>query len=177
MPVLFQSFVRCMLALIVWIGASGAASSAEPALADAAGPRSDLQVRLIELLGGTEICGDDEAPEADVLCGVELLADLLVDPSILQMSRGMCSRLLAELYEREVCEPWDSSCGEVDHGGLPPGPPRDLVGGAGSAVLARIGAGHDQRRVILSRARPRDDPPLPSRSNRPIAPPPRALLA
>lgn len=172
-PVL-QSFLRCVLALVLWVGVGAAASSAEPAAAEPFGARSDLHLRLIELLGGPELCGDEDGAEADVLCGGELLADLLVDPSVLRLSRGSCSRLLEELFKRAVCDPRDEQCGKVHDGRAPPAVPPDLTAPTGAARLGGVVAALGPQRAILRTLRARDDPPLASRSTRPLAPPPRA---
>lgn len=172
-----QSFLRCVLALVLWVGASAAASSAEPAAAEAFGPRSDLHLRLIELLGGPELCGDEDGDEVDVLCGGDLLADLLVDPSVLKLSRGSCSRLLEELFKRAVCDPRDESCGKINPGRIPPAVPPDLVGPTGVAALGGVIAALGPQRAVLRALRARDDPPLPSHTTCPNAPPPRARPA
>jgi hypothetical protein len=59
--------------------------------------QSDLHARLLDLLGGVGICGDEDSEEDDVLCGGDLLAGLVTDPAMLLMSRGTCSRLLEQL--------------------------------------------------------------------------------
>lgn len=174
MPALLHSFVRCLLALCLWFGVGLAASSAETATPGALDLRSDLHLRLVELLGGPELCGDEDGDAAEILCGGDLLADLLVDPSVLKLSRGSCSRLLEVLFKRAVCDPSDENCGKLHDGGLPPRAPPDLLGSGGAAVLlAAHGAGGPQR-AVLRLGRARDDPPLPSREARPPAPPPRA---
>lgn len=166
--------------LALWVGVSGAASvpaTAAPATATALASQSDLQERLLDLFGGVGICGDDEHDSDDVLCGGDLLAGLVSDPAMLLMSRGMCSRLLEQLYRTQVCDPATQNCGQLDVGGLPP-PATRLLGPGGSAgTLAQHNAAlvplTERRRV----ARPRDDPDPTSHSLRPDSPPPRAALA
>ncbi len=177
MPALVHSFLRCLLALCLWVGVGLVASSAEPAAPGAHDLRGDLHLRLVELLGGPELCGDEDGAEAEILCGGDLVADLLVDPSVLKLSRGSCSRLLEVLFKRAVCDPSDEHCGKLHDGGLPPRAPPDLLGPAGSAVLLAAGSVGGPYHAALRLARARDDPPLASRSNRPPAPPPRARLA
>lgn len=176
MPALFSSFLRCLLVLSLWLGAGVAASSAEAADASAPDLRSDIHLRLVELLGAAELCGDEDDPEAEVLCGGDLLADLVVDPSVLKLSRGSCSRLLEVLYRQAVCDPTDETCGKVHHG-LPARPPLELFGaGSAAAVVALLQTGWP-RSVTLAAARARDDPPLLSRTTSPDAPPPRVAPA
>lgn len=177
-PAVFSSFVRCLVVLSLWLGAGMAASSAEAAAPSALDLRSDIHLRLVELLGGPELCGDEDSAEAEVLCGGDLLADLVVDPSVLKLSRGTCSRLLEVLYRRAVCDPSDERCGKLQRGGLPPRPPPDLLGpGAGATLVALAFADGHPSRTTLAPLRARDDPPLLSRSTCPEAPPPRVAPA
>lgn len=177
MPAIVHSFLRCLLALCLWVGVGLSASSAEPAAPGAPDLRADLHLRLVELLGGAELCGDEDSPEAEILCGGDLVADLLVDPSVLKLSRGACSRLLEVLFKRAVCDPDDDDCGKLHDGGLPPRAPPDLLGPGGSGVLLASHGGGAPGRAALGSPRARDDPPLTSRDARPPAPPPRARLA
>lgn len=175
-----RTLLRCLLVLSLWIGVSGAASvpatQATPART-AQADQSDLHARLLDLLGGVGICGDDDSEEDDVLCGGDLLAGLVSDPAMLLMSRGTCSRLLEQLYSRQVCDPTRDDCGQMRHGGLPP-PQTVQLGPAGaSGLLARHNAA---LLPLLARARTlraRDDPDPASRDSRPVPPPPRAALA
>lgn len=173
MSAVFSSFLRCLLVLSLWLGAGVAASSAEAAATGGPDLRSDIHLRLVELLGAAELCGDEDDPEAEVLCGGDLLVDLVVDPTVLKLSRGSCSRLLEVLFEQAVCDPSDETCGKIQRGGLPPRAPNDLLGAGGAAVVALLGANWPPRSVTLAAARPRDDPPLLSRTTCPEAPPPR----
>jgi hypothetical protein len=168
-----------LLALFLWIGVSGAASvPAAPASVkpEAESSQSDLHARLLDLLGGVGICGDDDG-EDDVLCGGDLLAGLVSDPAMLLMSRGTCSRLLEQLYSRQVCDPYREDCGQVHHGNVPP-PSGPRLAPAGAAGLIAI---HETSLVALRARlrvlRPRDGPDPTSHSSRPIPPPPRAVLA
>lgn len=174
-----RTLVRCLLALFLWIGVSGAASVPAAPASVARGPQAsqaDLHDRLLDLLG-VGICGDDESDQDNVLCGGDLLADLVSDPALLLMSRGTCSRLLEQLYNRQVCAPHQEDCGQMHHG-VPPAPqgPRLLVSSSAglladrNAALAPLGA---QLRVL----RARDGPSPRSHHTSPIPPPPRASLA
>lgn len=177
-PALFSSFLRCLVVLSLWLGAGVAASSAEAAVGGTPDLRSDIHLRLVELLGVAEFCGDEDDPDAEVLCGGDLLADLVVDPSVLKLSRGSCSRLLEVLFKRAVCDPTDETCGKLQPGGLPARPPPDLLGpGSSAAVAALLRDEWSPRRLALASARPRDDPPLLSRTTCPEAPPPRVASA
>ncbi|MDC0717128.1 hypothetical protein [Nannocystis bainbridge] len=173
MPAVFASFLRCLVVLSLWLGAAVAASSAEAAVPGTPDLRSDIHLRLVELLGAAEFCGDEDDPDAEVLCGGDLLADLVVDPSVLKLSRGSCSRLLEVLFKRAVCDPTDETCGKLQRGGLPPRAPPDLLGPSSAAVAALLRDEWSPQRVALTAARPRDDPPLLSRTTCPEAPPPR----
>ncbi len=178
-----RTLLRCLLALFLWIGVStyvvlAASAPAAPASVqvEAEANQSDLHARLLDLLGGVGICGDDDG-EDDVLCGGDLLAGLVSDPAMLLMSRGTCSRLLEQLYSREVCDPYREDCGQVHEGGLPP-PTGPRLAPAGAAGLLAI---HDDSFAPLPARlrvlRPRDGPDPTSHASRPIPPPPRAMLA
>ena len=168
--------------LLLWIGVSGAASvPAAPASSSAASDgqagQSDLHARLLDLLGGVGICGDDDSDEDDILCGGDLLAGLVSDPAMLLMSRGTCSRLLEQLYTRQVCDPRRDDCGQIHRGDLPPSQGPQLAPMGASSLLA----GHNvdlpppgARTHVL---RPRDDADPASHRVRPITPPPRVTLA
>jgi hypothetical protein len=169
-----------LLVLALWVGVSGAASvPAAPASVQGAAPAgaTDLQARLLDLLGGVGICGDDESDADDVLCGGDLLAGLVSDPAVLLMSRGTCSRLLEQLYNRQVCESEREDCGELRHGNLPPPQGPRLAPSPSAGLLAQRNA---ELAPLLARtrvARPRDDPDPTSHTLRPAAPPPRSVPA
>lgn len=176
---ILRTLIRCLLALFLWIGVSGAASvPAAPASVTGSpqASQADLHDRLLDLLG-VGICGDDESDEDNILCGGDLLADLVSDPALLLMSRGTCSRLLEQLYNRQVCDPHKEDCGQMHHG-VPPSPQgRQILvsSSAGlitdrNAALAPLGSG---LRVL----RARDGPTPRSHHSSPIPPPPRAALA
>lgn len=174
-----RTLVRCLLALFLWIGVSGAASVAPaPASVQGSAPASqaDLHDRLLDLLG-VGICGDDDSDADNVLCGGDLLADLVSDPALLLMSRGTCSRLLEQLYNRQVCDPHKEDCGQVHHG-VPPGPqgPR-LLNSTSAGLIAQRNASLAPLASELRVLRPRDGPSPRSRHTAPIPPPPRAVLA
>jgi len=181
---LLRTSLRCLLALLLWIGVSSyvvvaASAPAAPASVQAGveANQSDLHARLLDLLGGVGICGDDDSDEDDVLCGGDLLADLVSDPAMLLMSRGTCSRLLEQLYARQVCDSNKEDCGQVHHGNLPP-PARPRLAPAGAAGL--IAFQQIALAPLASRIRglrPRDGPDPTSHVSRPIPPPPRAVLA
>jgi hypothetical protein len=175
-PAFVLSFLRCLVVLGLWLGAGAAASSAGPAPEEMPDLRSDLHLRLVELLGGPELCGDEGDPDA-VLCGGDLLADLIVDPSVLEMSRGACSRLLEALFQRAVCDPSDESCGKLYQGGLPPGAPPRAFNSLSAGVLLALAVDAAPREGRSASARPRDGPELSSRTIAPVPPPPRARLA
>ncbi len=175
-----RTLLRCLLALFLWIGVSGAASvPAAPASVQpgAEANQSDLHARLLDLLGGVGICGDDDGDEDDVLCGGDLLAGLVSDPAMLLMSRGTCSRLLEQLYSRQVCDPNKEDCGQIQRGALPPPQGPQLAPSAAGGLIAAHDAALAQQRTHLRVLRPRDGPAPTSRSTRPIPPPPRAVLA
>lgn len=176
-----RTFLRCMFALVLWIGVSAAASvpaaaasgPAEQARAD----QSDLHARLLDLLGGVGICGDEASDADDVLCGGDLLAGLVSDPAMLLMSRGTCSRLLEELYSRQVCDPTKQDCGQLRHGGLPPPQSIQIAPAPSGGLLARHNAALLPLLTRGHRVRARDDPDPASHSSSPVPPPPRAVLA
>lgn len=175
---MFSSFVRCLLVLSLWLGVGVAASSAEAAPTSALDLRSDIHLRLVEVLGGPELCGDEDDPEAEVVCGGDLLADLVLDPSVFKLSRASCSRLLEALYRVAVCDPSDVDCARLHDGGLPPRPPPDVLGpGSAAATSAALAEMRGPRRAELGLLRARDDPPLLSRKTCPEAPPPRVRRA
>ena len=174
-----RTLLRCLLALFLWIGVSGAASvPAAPASVQSSAPASqaDLHDRLLDLLG-VGICGDDESDDDNILCGGDLLANLVSDPALLLMSRGTCSRLLEQLYNRQVCDPHKEDCGQMHHG-VPPSPqgPQLLVSASAGLIAAR-NAGLPPLASGLRVLRPRDGPPPRSHHTAPIPPPPRAVLA
>jgi len=169
-----------LLALFLWIGVSGAASvPAAPASVQpgAEANQSDLHARLLDLLGGVGICGDDDGDEDDVLCGGDLLAGLVSDPAMLLMSRGTCSRLLEQLYSRQVCDSYKEDCGQVHQGNLPPPAGPRLAPTSAAGLLAATDSAFVLLRARLRELRPRDGPDPTSFSSRPIPPPPRAVLA
>ena len=175
-----RTLLRVLLVLSLWIGVSGAASVPATLVTAPSTPeadQSDLHARLLDLLGGVLICGDEDSAEDDVLCGGDLLAGLVTDPSMLLMSRGTCSRLLEQLYSRQVCDPARDDCGQMQHGGLPAPRPVQVPPTPSSGLLARHNAA---LLPLLARARTlraRDDPDPASQSDRPVPPPPRAALA
>ena len=139
--------------------------------------QSDLHARLLDLLGGVGICGDEASDEDDVLCGGDLLAGLVSDPAMLLMSRGTCSRLLEQLYSRQVCDPTTEDCGQLRHGGLPPPQTIQVAPSPSSGLLARHNAALLPLLARVHRVRARDDPDPTSHPSRPVPPPPRAALA
>ncbi len=168
--------------LLLWIGVSGAASvPAAPASTAGASlgeaGQSDLHARLLDLLGGVGICGDDDSDEDDVLCGGDLLAGLVTDPAMLLMSRGTCSRLLEQLYTRQVCDPHKEDCGQVQHGNVPPPQGSQLAPAGAAGLIAHNTAVLAPLAASLRVLRPRDGPSPTSHSSRPIPPPPRPVLA
>ena len=175
-----RTLLRCLLLLSLWIGVSGAASvpaalATPPSMPEA--DQSDLHARLLDLLGGVGICGDEDSEEDDVLCGGDLLAGLVTDPAMLLMSRGTCSRLLEQLYSRQVCDPARDDCGQMQRGTVPSQPTAQVAPAPSSGLLARHNAA---LQPLLARARTlraRDDPDPASHSSRPMSPPPRAALA
>lgn len=174
-----RTLIRCLLALFLWIGVSGAASvPSAPASVQGVAPASqaDLHDRLLDLLG-VGICGDDDSDADNILCGGDMLADLVSDPALLLMSRGTCSRLLEQLYNRQVCDPYKEDCGQV-HQGVPPGPrgPR-LLTSASAALIASRNASLTPLVSELRMLRARDGPAPRSHHTSPIPPPPRAVLA
>ncbi len=175
-----RTLLRCLLALFLWIGVSGAASVPAAPASSQPGPQasqSDLHARLLDLLGGVGICGDDDSDEDDVLCGGDLLAGLVSDPAMLLMSRGTCSRLLEQLYSRQVCDPDQEDCGQVQRGALPPPQGPRLAPSSASGLIVHHDVSFAPQRTHLGRLHPRDGPAPSSRSTRPIPPPPRAVLA
>lgn len=179
-----RTLVRCLLALILWIGVGTAASvAAAPASVSTPGAgqqasQSDLHARLLDLLGGVQICGDDESDEDDILCGGDLLAGLVVDPAMLLMSRGTCSRLLEQLYTRQVCDSAREDCGQLRRGALtPPQGPQLSPPSAAAGLLAQHGDALAPDQARLRALRSRDGPDPSSHASRPIPPPPRATLA
>ncbi len=175
-----RTLLRVLLVLSLWIGVSGAASVPAAVATTPSTPQadqSDLHARLLDLLGGVGICGDEDSDEDDVLCGGDLLAGLVTDPAMLLMSRGTCSRLLEQLYSRQVCNPSTDDCGHMQRGDLPAPQNLQVPAAPSSGLLARHNAA---LQPLLARARTlraRDDPYPASRHNRPVPPPPRAALA
>jgi hypothetical protein len=176
-----RTLLRCLIALFLWIGVSGAASvPSAPASTSghtsAQASQADLHDRLLDLLG-VGICGDDESDDDNIFCGGDLLADLVSDPALLLMSRGTCSRLLEQLYNRQVCDPHKEDCGQM-HPGAPVSPqgPRLLVS-ASAGLIAQCNAGFTLLGSELCVGRPRDGPLPCSHDVAPIPPPPRPVLA
>lgn len=175
-----RTLLRVLLVLSLWIGVSGAASvpaTLAPRPSAPQADQSDLHARLLDLLGGVGICGDEDSEEDDVLCGGDLLAGLVTDPAMLLMSRGTCSRLLEQLYSRQVCDPMRDDCGQMQHGDVPAPRTLQVPPAPTSGLLARHNAA---LQPLLARARTlraRDDPDPASRNSRPVPPPPRAALA
>jgi len=173
--------LRVLLALVLWIGVSVSAvwsppADARPAAATNAG--ADPWVALIDYLGGSRICGDsdDQAmlDEVDILCGGNLLLDrLMIDPQLLVMSNGTCSRLLEQLFGDQTCDPMREACGGVHHSGVPPS--RSVsVPVSSSVALASMRA--DAWRMVglrLDLLQSHERLPL-SVVISPISPPPRA---
>lgn len=181
-----RTLIRCLLALFLWIGVSGAASvPAAPASVQgghdgghggASARQTDLHNRLLDLLG-VGICGDDESDEDNILCGGDLLADLVSDPALLLMSRGTCSRLLEQLYNRQVCDPHREDCGQMHHGVPPPPIGPELLISAAAGLVVQRNAALVSLAAAVRVARPRDGPAPRSHHSPPIPPPPRAVLA
>ena len=171
--------LRVLLTLVLWIGVSVSAAwsppaDARPAAATAA--TADPWVALIDYLGGSRICGDggDEIEEVDVLCGGDfLIGRLMIDPQLLVMQNGTCSRLLEQLFGDQTCDPLREQCDGIHHSGVPPS--RTVSGPIASSVLlanalpaAWILGG---RRLAVVRGR--EQIPV-SQVRAPISPPPRA---
>lgn len=175
-----RTLLRVLLVLSLWIGVSGAASvpaTLTPTPSSPQADQSDLHARLLDLLGGVGICGDEDSEEDDVLCGGDLLAGLVTDPAMLLMSRGTCSRLLEQLYSRQVCDPARDDCGQLQKGDLPSPRTVQVPPAPSCGLLARHNAA---LQPLLARARTlraRDDPDPASRHSRPVSPPPRAASA
>ncbi len=175
-----RTLLRCLLVLSLWIGVSGAASVPATLVTAPSVPQadqSDLHARLLDLLGGVGICGDEDSEEDDVLCGGDLLAGLVTNPAMLLMSRGTCSRLLEQLYSRQVCDPARDDCGQLQHGDVPRPQSGQVSPAPSNGLLARHNAA---LQPLLARARTlraRDDPDPASYHSRPVPPPPRAALA
>ncbi|HFE44927.1 MAG TPA: hypothetical protein ENJ18_05450, partial [Nannocystis exedens] len=131
--------LRVLLTLVLWIGVSVSAAwsppaDARPAAATAA--TADPWVALIDYLGGSRICGDgdDEIEEVDVLCGGDfLIGRLMIDPQLLVMQNGTCSRLLEQLFGDQTCDPLREQCDGIHHSGVPPS--RTVSGPIASSVL------------------------------------------
>lgn len=102
--------------LALWMGLSAAGTlrfvhSSGPPQIQAEAESIETRAALIDMvLGGDRICGGEEDPESAVFCGGELLASLLVDPSLLVMSRSTCSLLLERLYASETCSLAEGGC-------------------------------------------------------------------
>jgi len=181
-----RTLIRCLLALLLWIGVSAAASvPAAPASAHgaqdggqagASARQADLHDHLLDLLG-VGICGDDESDADNILCGGDLLADLVSDPALLLMSRGTCSRLLEQLYNRQVCDPHREDCGQMHHGVPPPPIGPELLISAAAGLVTQRDASLASLAAAVRVARPRDGPAPRSHASQPIPPPPRAVLA
>ncbi|MCA9662377.1 MAG: hypothetical protein KC486_28815 [Myxococcales bacterium] len=175
--------LRVLVALVLWIGVSVSAvwsppADARPAVADT-GPTVDHWVALLDYLGGSRICGDDEVhEEVEVFCGGDLLAErLMIDPKLLVMSSGTCSRLLEQLFGDQTCDPLREECGGVHHSGVPP-PARSLSVPSTTSVALRDPRPASWRLgEALASARASSDRTPPSFVIAPPSPPPRAALS
>lgn len=176
-----QRALRVLLVLALWVGV-GLSAASTPAAdvaprglgADNAGP----WLVLLDRLGGSRICGDEEGVDEDIFCGGELLLDGVVDPSVLAMSRGTCTRLFEELFGAPTCDPALEECDEwCPRGAVPP--PR----GASAATPSSVAALDERARAMqrdyeaLAARRPESDRLPSSFIPSLLAPPPRALAS
>ncbi len=179
-----RTLLRCFFTLILWVGVSSTLLLASPATVPAGAAQTtattsgaELQARLLVLLGGEGICGEDDGPADNILCGGDLLTSLVHDQAVLWMSRGMCSRLLEQLYSRELCTSDREDCDVWHHDAVPPPTPRVLLAGGGAAFLRHHNASLQPHLAHLRPVRARDDPEPTSRNTGPPPPPPRILFA
>ncbi len=171
--------LRVLLALVLWIGVSVSAVWSPPADARpavATGPTADPWVALIDYLGGSRICGDsdDEIDEVDIVCGGDfLMSRLMIDPQLLVMSNGTCSRLLEQLFGDQTCDPMREECGGVHHSGVPPSRSASAPVSPQTALVAAQPAAWRQGVHRLGLRSIQERLPL-SRVIAPMSPPPRA---
>ena len=136
MPAPLRRLLRVFLALTLWVGVSVAAVWSPPVAAEASvDPTPGGTLPLLQRLGDAGVCGDEEGADAEILCGGELLLGLVVEPSLLVMSRDTCSLLLEELLGKQVCDPTTQECDRFRHSGLPP-PSEASVSASGASLLA-----------------------------------------
>jgi hypothetical protein len=171
--------LRVLLALVLWIGVSVSAVWSPPADARpavATGPTADPWVALIDYLGGSRICGDsdDEIDEVDIVCGGDfLMSRLMIDPQLLVMSNGTCSRLLEQLFGDQTCDPMREECGGVHHSGVPPSRTVSVPAPSSAALAAAHLASWRLGGLRLDLLPSHERLPL-SRVIDPLSPPPRA---
>ena len=170
--------LRVLLTMVLWIGVSVSAAWSPPAdvrPASATAATTDPWVALIDYLGGSRICGDDEVEEVDVLCGGDLLIGrLMIDPQLLVMQNGTCSRLLEQLFGDQTCDPMREDCDGIHHSGVPPS--RTVSAPVSSSVVlaTTLTASWRLGGYRLAVAAGREQMPA-SQVIAPISPPPRAL--
>lgn len=175
LPAPIRRLLRVFLALALWVGVGVVAVWSPPVAADAAvdsAPSGALP--LLQRLGDAGLCGDEEGADAQVLCGGELLLGLVVEPSLLVMSRDTCSLLLEELLGKQVCDPTTQECDRFRHSGLPP-PGEASIATSGASLLA-VADPFAQRGVsgdLVVAPRGASDLPI-SLALDPATPPPRA---
>ncbi|MCA9638011.1 MAG: hypothetical protein KC420_18410 [Myxococcales bacterium] len=175
--------LRVLMALLLWVGVSVSAVWSPPAdarpNAGATTGSVDPWLALLDHLGGSRVCGDEDGDDDQVLCGNGLLTSslLFVDPSLLVMSRGTCSRLLEKIFGDQTCDPLRQDCDGLHQSGVPP--PAEGLGGASSPTSALAGSHHaDWRAWGSSLALLFADDRVPaSRGSAPIPPPPRAATS
>ncbi|MEZ4451182.1 MAG: hypothetical protein R3B09_17010 [Nannocystaceae bacterium] len=178
-----QRALRVLMVLVLWAGVSLSALWTPAASVAPAGAGADASAPwlvLLDRLGGSRICGEEEGVDEDIFCGGDLLLDGVVDPSLLAMSRGTCSRLLEELFGAPTCDPVLEECDEFcPRGGLPPPRPGASVAPASAAALSERALAMQRDLHELAARRPESDRLPASFVPSLIAPPPRAaaLLA
>ncbi|MCA9695653.1 MAG: hypothetical protein KC636_39110 [Myxococcales bacterium] len=178
---LLQTLLRCFLGFSLWIGVTAAGAFAGPGTGagvpvDTSAAHADDPRTVLLELGGERMCGEDDGDDATVLCGGDLLANLLmVERAALQMNRSTCLRLLEELAGDPVCDPELEDCGMR----------RDVAPRPGTRALGSSPSVGDRTSpaalALLSRALGRAGPPAnarapDSRTIRPDPPPPRVIV-
>lgn len=176
-----QRALRVFLVFALWVGVSVAAvwsPAAEVAPRGVGADTSGPWLALLDRLGGAHICGDEEGDDADIFCGGDLLLDGIVDPSVLAMSRGTCSRLLEELFGPLTCDPALEECDELRPRGAPP-PAREgsVPAASSSAALSERALAMQRDHHLLDARRPQSERLPPSFIPLLPAPPPRDLVA
>jgi hypothetical protein len=117
-------------------------------------------------------CGPSEDPDDVVDCGGELLA-AWIDPGLLRLRRGACSRFLEELFAGSACRLGEDDCGRLRAVAPPPVETAATAGAAAAGCMIEDSMGHDAQGVVARARRAGSEHPPREAGRGPEPPPPR----